>query len=195
MWNRRAKMYHISNDKRSKESSTWIYEALERLMQKTEYKNIKITDLCNEAKIGRVTFYRHYDTIDDVLRKKCDEKCDGLINYIVKSIKSNDERISFLQYFLRYWYDHSNILALIYKADRASIISESLEKIMYKMKPMISLPHPQPKYMNYFFAIRSAIPLAILAEWVKNDLNITPDELSEILSKMLNDIVKFSQMD
>lgn len=66
-------MYHISDDKRSYESSEMIYDALVTLMNEKEYSKIKINELCERAKLGRVTFYRHYDTIDDVLRKKLDD--------------------------------------------------------------------------------------------------------------------------
>lgn len=66
-------MYHISDDKCSYESSAMIYDALVTLMDEKEYSKIKINELCERAKLGRVTFYRHYDTIDDVLRKKLDD--------------------------------------------------------------------------------------------------------------------------
>lgn len=62
-------MYHVSPDKRSYESSGMIYDALVELMKEKEYSKIKINELCERAKLGRVTFYRHYDAIDDVLRK------------------------------------------------------------------------------------------------------------------------------
>lgn len=188
-------MYHISNDKRSKESSAWIFEALERLMQTTKYEDIRITDICSEAKIGRVTFYRHYDAIDDILRKKCDEKFAGLAEYLFEYKRGHHGSTFFMKPFLRYWYVNSNILSLIFKADRAYILSESLDKMMNSIRAAIKLTHPASKYSNYFFALRSAIPLAILAEWVKNDMNIAPDELSDALFVQLQDIMKFNQME
>lgn len=187
-------MYHISDDKRSKESSAWIFEALVRLMQTTAYKDITITDICKEAKIGRVTFYRHYDTIDDVLRKKCDEKFDGLLEYVYEYKKNNDAAAFFLKPFLRYWYANSAILFYLFQADRAYILGESLVKMLDKIEAHIKLPHPAATFSPYFYALRSAIPLAVLAEWVKNDMNIAPDELSDALFKQLNDVMKFNQM-
>ncbi|MDF2722769.1 MAG: TetR/AcrR family transcriptional regulator [Paenibacillus sp.] len=187
-------MYHISNDKRSKESSAWIFDALERLMQTTAYKDIRITDICKEAKIGRVTFYRHYDTIDDILRKGCDEKFAGLARFLFEYKKQHPDTAFFLKPFLQYWYMHPAILILLFKADRANILSECLEKMMGHIQPAIKLVHPANEYSNYFFALRSAIPLAILAEWVKHGLNIAPDELSDMLFNQLKDIMRFNQM-
>lgn len=187
-------MYRISEDKRSRESSAWIYEALERLLHTMTYKDIRVTDLCKEAKIGRVTFYRHYDTIDDVLRRKCDEKFDGLIVYLFQYRRNHPGPIFFLKPFLQYWYENPAVLQCIFKADRASILSESLDSMMNKLKANIRLKHPASPYAGYFFALRSAIPLAVLAEWVKNGMNIPPDELSDTLYGQLQEIIKFNQM-
>ena len=66
-------MYHISNDKRAYQSSEMIYEALKHLMAKALFSDINVTDLVQEAKIGRSTFYRLFDAIEDVLHYKADE--------------------------------------------------------------------------------------------------------------------------
>ena len=52
-------MYHKKNDRRSIQSSDWIYEALKTLMLDKEYSKITITDIVNKANIGRTTFYRN----------------------------------------------------------------------------------------------------------------------------------------
>ncbi|WP_135547555.1 TetR/AcrR family transcriptional regulator [Paenibacillus cymbidii] len=188
-------MYHISDDKRSRESSAWIYEALVRLMETTTYADIKITAICQEAKIGRVTFYRHYDTIDDVLRKKCDEAFDGLIEFLFDYKKNApDEPTFFLKPFLRYWYQNPTILKQLFQAGKANILGESFDTMLRKLRATISLRHPATKYSPYFFALRTTIPIAILAEWVKNGMDIPPDELSETLLHQLKEVVKFNQM-
>ncbi|WP_135554798.1 hypothetical protein [Paenibacillus cymbidii] len=97
--------------------------------------------------------------------------------------------------FLRYWYDNSAILRLIFQADRAYILSESLAKMMNQLQASIKLVHPATKYSNYFFALRSAIPLAVLAEWVRNDINIASDYLSDVLFNQLQEVIKFNQME
>jgi AcrR family transcriptional regulator len=49
------------------ESKLSIANALLQLMETQALESIKITDLVKEAKLTRMTFYRHFNTIDDVL--------------------------------------------------------------------------------------------------------------------------------
>lgn len=44
-----------------------IQEALLRLLKKTPLAKVSVCALCEEAQINRTTFYRHYETPDDVL--------------------------------------------------------------------------------------------------------------------------------
>lgn len=179
-------MYHIANDKRSKQSSMWIFEALERLMQAREYKDIKITDICREAKIGRVTFYRHYDTIEDVLRKRCDDKFDGLAEYFKEFYCGNPKSEPFIKPFLRYWYVHSGILELIIQANQSHIITDCFERMFIMLKTYINeVPESILHYKNYFIAMRVSFSTAILLEWVKENKRIAPDDLTNILIKQM----------
>lgn len=96
-------MYHKKNDRRSIQSSDWIYEALKVLMLDKEYSKITITDIVNKANIGRTTFYRNFDTIDDVLKMKCDEKFNEFRKFCIDYYKLNSiSDKSFLTPFLNY---------------------------------------------------------------------------------------------
>ena len=44
-----------------------IGEAIIELMKTTEIKKIKISDVVKKAGVSRTTFYKHYNTIEDVL--------------------------------------------------------------------------------------------------------------------------------
>ena len=44
-----------------------IETALLALLSKKEYASITVTDLVKEAKVARVSFYRHFSSISDVL--------------------------------------------------------------------------------------------------------------------------------
>ena len=44
-----------------------LKEGLLCLLRDREMKNIRITELCVESGVNRATFYRHYETVEDVL--------------------------------------------------------------------------------------------------------------------------------
>ena len=72
-------MYHIKNDKRCLRSAALIADALERLLDQKIFADISVSDLQRESGVGRSTFYRLFDNIDDVVTYLVDEKFkDGL---------------------------------------------------------------------------------------------------------------------
>lgn len=60
-------MYHMQKNKTAVQSQCMIADALYRLMQKKEFHRITITEICEEADVGRKTFYRNFDWKEDVV--------------------------------------------------------------------------------------------------------------------------------
>jgi len=56
-----------SNDRRAVHSRSVIKDAFLSLLEKKNYTDLNITDICNEAEISRSTFYQHYSNMHDVL--------------------------------------------------------------------------------------------------------------------------------
>ena len=54
-------------NKRRTESKQMILSAFEKKLAAVDYKNIKINDLCDDALIGKRTFYRCFRDLDDLL--------------------------------------------------------------------------------------------------------------------------------
>ena len=54
-------------NQRVKLTKRMLQEGLLRLLDKKQLDKINITELCNEAGINRITFYRHYETPRDIL--------------------------------------------------------------------------------------------------------------------------------
>ena len=178
-------MYQKKKDKRSIQSSEWIYEALKELMNYKEYSKITITDIVNKANLGRTTFYRNFKTIDDVLKMKCEDKFSEFRKYCINYYTSNEcEDKTFLKPFLRYWYNNSEIIELLIKANRENIIKEFITKEVQFFIDASSIDKNKVilSHLNYFIEMRVANSISILTEWIKSDKNISPDDLADIIT-------------
>ena len=60
-------MYHIKSDKRSQSSAAEIVRGLEECLKTTPLKAITVSDIHRVTGISRATFYRLFDTPEDVL--------------------------------------------------------------------------------------------------------------------------------
>ena len=177
-------MYHINNNKRSIQSSEWIYEALRDLMNKTKYESITITEIVERAKVGRSTFYRNFDNKDDILRYKCDEKSKELKEYILAYRKNADETTEqlFLRPFLRFWYLDSTIIELLINANRLDILADTSVKMFGAFVPNSQfLNEANEKYGDYLLSIRFGIAINLLTQWIKNNKKDAPDDLADMI--------------
>ena len=59
-------MYRVSADRRFQKNKREIRQAFIRLVMKKGYHNIIVSDIAREADINRMTFYAHYDIIEDI---------------------------------------------------------------------------------------------------------------------------------
>ena len=180
-------MYHISNDKRAFQSSDWIYEALKRQMEGKKYSEIKITDVVNDAKLGRSTFYRLFDTLDDVLHYKCDQayaNCALSMKRLFLDPQNTHLSTNFFLPFFRYWYYNFEIVELLISAKREDILKQSFRKMVDDLR--LEYPEVEIEHYNYFIEIRAAVSIAILSEWVKTNRQLSPETLFEIFNTQMS---------
>ena len=58
----------MAENKQSERSRQWISDALVDLMQKKPYAHITVKDITDRAGVARLTFYRHFETKEDIPR-------------------------------------------------------------------------------------------------------------------------------
>ena len=87
----RTNMYKSKNSF----STSLMVEALLLLLEKNEYDSITVKEICEKAGVNRSTFYKHYDTKDDLLvetMKYINARLLSDSNYDAIIPRSNDEK-------------------------------------------------------------------------------------------------------
>ena len=123
-------MYHIKDDPRSLKSAEMLYKGLAQLTQEKPLHSITVTDLVEASNVGRITFYRHFDEIEDVLQWRCDQVCNGFLKYLIERVQNN-ESVQYplvLRPVLQYFNSHSEIIEVLVATKRLDIIHASLRK-------------------------------------------------------------------
>ena len=78
----------------------YITEALFLLMYKKDYKTITITDITNKAGINRITFYRNFNSKDEIINKYLEKSFNEWGKEWEESGDSKSLYKSNLQFFL-----------------------------------------------------------------------------------------------
>jgi len=176
-------MYHIKQDQRSVESKIRLYDALSKKMREKTFQSVTIKEVVDSAQVGRSTFYRNFDNLEDVLVWKCDDTFDDLYHSILQSISPQTDqtgtgKFPFILPFFRYWHADSEIIELLVEANRLDVIFAAFEDTMKKLVRMLppAMMNRSPN-LDYFLAFRSGAVIRVLLQWIKNHKNVTPEDM------------------
>lgn len=165
-------------------SAKKMQSALITLLEKKEFINISIMDICQEAEVNRSTFYAHYNNTYDLLKESYDSLIQNFLNECVfdspinisnmENVDPNDLNFispKYLLPYLKYIQKHKRLFkiysnnARIFETDEVdqylldTLFVPICAKFGVSDKKLIS-------YMQKY--ILKGID-AIINEWVKND--------------------------
>lgn len=190
-------MYHIKNDQRAIRSSQMIYDALASLMREKAFDTITVIDVVETAQVGRATFYRNFDAIEDILRMRCDQTFNELESYMKDYLQrhTTETGTRLLKPLLRYFYLNSEIIELLLIAQRIDIIQDSFRVSMEPFRMHIAaLADVAEEYAEYAISIRIGIMTSILVHWIESGKRQAPDDLADTLSLMIDKMVTIDQI-
>ncbi len=177
-------MYHISNDKRARESSELVYQGLLTCLQHKSFDQITVTDLQRASGVARTTFYRAFDNISDVLYWKCDLCFQEILGSFTEEQFKNE--VSLIRQYFAYWINHKDILQLLMKINRYDIIYTCHMNRAEAMKNRFGSLHSfETEHPNYFLAIRTGFTISILTAWLQSGSQKSLEEIVAIVKEQL----------
>ncbi|MBO5363348.1 MAG: TetR/AcrR family transcriptional regulator [Clostridia bacterium] len=179
-------MYTLQKNPTAIRSQTMLSEALVRLMEKYPFQKITITQLCQEADVGRKTFYRNFEFIEDVLTYQMDSLYEEYSKFIFPN--SNVGKLKAHYEFILH---HHKYINLLMKNDLITMFMERFYNFRISLVATISdSPIEQEYYANSLLATISAISMT----WAKRNFQETVDEITEITIRALTkaDLSKLS---
>ncbi|HCX02974.1 MAG: TetR/AcrR family transcriptional regulator [Tissierellales bacterium] len=163
-------------------SKNMLAQGLMELLEEKEYKAITITQLCEQAKIARRTFYRHFESKEDILSYYI--SC--IINEFQEELQiceNKDFETIIITYF-SFWEKHTRLLLLLNKYNLTHIIFTQYIKCFYQ-HPIILRPNNQVLLDDNYFACNLAYTSgglwSVLMYWISNGFKQTPKELAAII--------------
>lgn len=165
------------------------YAALIKLLEEKSFSAISVSELCKTANISRMTFYRYFDTKEDVIDKYLDMRFREYHAEVTKgkrhaSFIQRDNILLGFEFFRK----ESDAIACLIKNNlgsslRNQIIANELDLSLNSRENMES------KYLTIAYA--SAL-YGIMVNWVVDGMNEDPEILTDlILSVYQNKIRRF----
>ena len=169
-----------------------IAEAFLHLLETTEYTDITVTAIAQEARISRKTFYLHYSSIDELLREMVRSNIDEIVAQInveqlsLSADKALEEftRIAF-EVFRDYPHLNSNLVRCMPLSNFLAMTKEPLVSVL--MEHFKKNGITMPKYFDYWVSYYLGGLCSVYEAWNTNSGDPKAlDELSRIVGKTVS---------
>ncbi len=143
--------------------------------------------LAKRAGLGRATFYRNFDAIDDVLRFICDRAFEALRETVFASHLAATrtgllERTTFIKPFLLFWGERASFVRALVSAGRIEFLHTGLADMISRILALGSAPAQSHwKRVDYFIALRSGAAIALLVHWIGCGMDLPADEVALLI--------------
>jgi len=170
----------------SRRSRQWITKALLELMMEKPFNKITITEIADKADVVRRTFYRNFDSKEDILR-----------TYIYSIFLGYEERLSELKeynpykiskIYFEYMSRHKTFLKLLVDNDLFLLIlrvsEDHIEEFSKKIKGPIIKDYSET-FLEYFNAYNVSGMWQMLENWLNKGMLESVDELAHIYEQIV----------
>lgn len=166
----------IMKIKREALVDVYITEALLLLLKKKTYKDISITEICKKAGVTRMSFYRNFDSKEDILLKKVQTVTDNFLKESAISYKSDTISSYFIKLFT-HLQQQKELCRALYKADLMYMIKDEFDRVFLN-----TYRWEYDKYKSVFLA--GGIYNVFLF-WYTDNCREKPEDLAKRLEDIL----------
>lgn len=174
-------MYHIKSDKRARCSSDMICLAMLKTLEEKPFEEISVSDIQRRSTVSRSTFYRHFDSLEDVLALLCDQGFQEIFS-------SSGDRVPAPAAMLHYWYSHGELLDALVKAGKTELFCDSFSRSLAGTQAAELLDTESPEF-DYFTSSIAYTMIGTLATWIRRGRQESEEQVMQALLKA------FSAMD
>ncbi|MBR2046293.1 MAG: TetR/AcrR family transcriptional regulator [Agathobacter sp.] len=166
-------MYKVCKIEKSIERQKLFQTTLLSMMKKTKFQEITVTSLCKQMEIPRKTFYRYFDSLEDVLYMTMDEALtEGFLFLEVQTDVVG---------FFRYWKKKKSLLDVLEKNGLSYMLTTRSHEQLEENIKNGQLTNRDLRYAGYISAI-----MTILLMWHHSGMKQTEEEISQQLKEMFN---------
>lgn len=159
----------------SKRMKQYISESLLILLEKKSYTDITICEISNKAGVNRSTYYRHFNSKEEIVEFYYSTILKNYVQTIPEEIQLYDYLLNMFKYYLK----HKKQLILLHKSKLSYLLLNSLNIDFHQQTSFKSF---EEKCQVYY---HTGGIFNFLLLWFENDMNISPQDLAKAAVSLL----------
>ncbi len=156
----------MSNEGRNTYVINHITDSLIKLMDEKPFNDISISELCDIAGVGRASFYRNFETKEDVLRKRLRE----IWHEWAKDYEDINDISYFIESILKHFYHNKDFNLLLYKHGLSELI---YEVVRWGAK----IDGSESNIESYIKSMVAGTVFGLADEWMRRGMQETPAQI------------------
>lgn len=166
----------MNNQERNTYVCNQILHTLLQMLETQDIHTISISSLVNKAEVGRASFYRNYQSKEDVLHKEA-ERLNKELEEICKNDNPNDFRLKLIR-IIDFYKAHSDFYMTIYNAGFEAILKDSIvdASAFENLAPVAAYTLSAFSYMIYGWVL----------EWFRRGMKENSDEMFAMFEQIQN---------
>ena len=165
-------------------SRAMLRQAMLTLLQQTPYEQITVTALCEQAQLGRKTFYRHYDGRDGVLHEYLNELAEGFIAALKPYMPFSDEM--FARTMFTYWKPHAELFCLLDIRGQYRFVQQAFDRIVGTVGAGFDAEEEQKDavFLRYCSGYVSGGCHALLRNWMRSGTAESVEQMTALFCRI-----------
>lgn len=157
--------------------SSYITDALLFLMEHEDYHNISITDLCKKAGVTRMSFYRNFESKEDILRKWLKDVTEQFLKESGISYRDDTSR-DYIVTLFTHLKQYRKICSAICRAGLSYLLKDEFDRVFLYIH--------RDEYGDYKSYFHAGGIYNVFLLWLVRGCVETPEELADKLTGMLD---------
>ena len=175
-----------SHQKTIEQSRDWLIKAFFEQLSLHPYDDITVSSIAEQAQLSRRTFYRHFNTTDDLLQ----QYLKTLFAHYADCLRQKEitQHRDTLQLFFAFWQTYAHELRLLQKHglyERVlSVVNQWYPAIYHELQVPWHVSG-SPQEILYASSFGAGGYFNILSLWLQRGCPETPDEMSSMIENIL----------
>lgn len=180
-------MYHIANDLRAKKSALAICKGLSECLEEKPLSEIKINDIYHKCSVSRSTFYRLFDSLEDVLSFECDSILDDTDSALeLMQFKSKNEEV---MYCIKRWLKNKTILKTIVDNRMIGVLQDSFLRKSNRFKLLYPIYYENESQFKSFVSTFVSLIYAALNVYFESNSDETIESVVKFVCSNTETII------
>lgn len=165
-------MYTAQKNPAALRSQELICKAMCSLMAELPFDEITVTRICQEAQVGRKTFYRHFQEKEDVVTL--------MIDYLREEYEKELAQVPLEEaagYHFRFLSQRMEFMLLLYSSGCVPLLAERFSVLLPRVMPRWSEDERENAYRTAAVVVGTE---AVIRLWAERGFQETPEELVQL---------------